>query len=53
MGCKASSSFLEKRAKKRLLLGRALPDNSATATQKSFASFLQKEDLPKRDMYFP
>jgi hypothetical protein len=36
------SSFLKKRSKRRLRLGRTLPDRTATAKQKSFASFLQK-----------
>jgi NodT family efflux transporter outer membrane factor (OMF) lipoprotein len=39
---KESSSFLKKRTKKLLRLGRTLPEKPATATQKSFASFLQK-----------
>jgi hypothetical protein len=34
----ASSSFLKKRTKKLLLLGLTLPDRTATATEKSFAS---------------
>jgi hypothetical protein len=40
-----SSSFLKKRTKKLLRLGGALPERAATATQKSFASFLQKRRL--------
>jgi mRNA interferase MazF len=40
-----SGSFLKKRTKKLLLLWRTLPDRTATATQKSFASFLQKRRL--------
>jgi hypothetical protein len=36
------TSFLKKRSKKLLFPWRALPDESATALQKFFASFFQK-----------
>jgi hypothetical protein len=39
---KGRRSFLKKRTKKLLPLWPALPDRTATASQKSFASFLQK-----------
>jgi hypothetical protein len=41
-----SSSFLKKRTKKLLFLWRTVPDRTATAMKKSFASFLQKRSLP-------
>jgi hypothetical protein len=48
-----SSSFLKKRNKKLLLLWRALPDKSATATQKSFASLCSEKKtfltMPSQD----
>jgi len=37
--------FFEKKNQKTFVPGRTLPDRSATATQKSFASFLQKRRL--------
>ena len=42
IGGKRSSSFLKERTKKLLFFGYTLSDRTATATKKSFASFLQK-----------